>query len=98
MKVDHQDPLDPLMEIPELTHGHLLALVESTTPGSRPRRRVSQAAAMVARALAWPDSLVTELRELGQAYCASRSQVPRELPTNDAIVDLIDQLSVRGNG
>ena len=43
-KVDYQDPLAPLMEIPELTHGHLLALVGSTTPGSRTRRRISQAA------------------------------------------------------
>jgi integrase len=93
-KVDYQDPLAPLMEISELTHDHLLALVGSTTPGSRTRRRISQAAATVARALAWPDSLVTELRDLGKGYSASRSQVPRELPTNDAIVDLIDQLSV----
>lgn len=93
-KVDYQDPLTPLLEIAELSHDHLVALVGATTAGSRTRRRISQAAATVARALDWPESLITELRELGKGYSASRSQVPRKLPTNELIVDLIDQLSM----
>jgi hypothetical protein len=63
---DYDAPLAPLQAINTLEAGHLVALVEATTAGSRSRRRASQAAATVARALAWPDELVSQLRELGK--------------------------------
>ncbi len=92
-KVDYQAPLNPLLQIVDLRPEHLVALVETTEPASRTRRRVSQAAATVARALHWGDSLVSELRELGKGYSASRSQVPRDLPRDTEIETLIDRLS-----
>jgi integrase len=92
-KVDYDAPLAPLLEISSLRPEHLLALVEATASGSRSRRRASQAAATVARALDWPDELVSQLRELGKGYSAARSQAPRDLPKDEAIEVLIDRLS-----
>lgn len=92
-KVDYDAPLAPLQAIKNLEAGHLVALVEATTAGSRSRRRASQAAATVARALDWPEELVSQLRELGKGYSAARSQSPRELPRDEAIEALIDGLS-----
>lgn len=94
-KVDYDAPLAPLLAIRALEPEHLLALVEATTPGSRSRRRASQAAATVARALDWSEELVSRLRELGKGYSASRSQSPRELPRDADIERLIDRLSRR---
>lgn len=92
-KVDYDAPLMPLQEISLLLPEHLVALVEATPSGSRSRRRASQAAATVARALAWSDELVSQLRELGKGYSAARSQAPRDLPRDEAIEALIDRLS-----
>ena len=92
-KVDYDAPLMPLQEISLLLPEHLVALVEATPSGSRSRRRASQAAATVARALAWSDELVSQLRELGKGYSAARSQAPRDLPRDEAIETLIDRLS-----
>lgn len=92
-KVDYDAPLAPLLEISCLRAEHLVALVEATPSGSRSRRRASQAAATVARALDWPDELVSQLRELGKGYSAARSQAPRDLPRDEAIEALIDRLS-----
>ena len=92
-KVDYEDPLSPLLGIAELRHGHLTALVEATAPASRSRRRTSQAAATVARAMDWPDLLDTQLRALGKGYSASRSQASRNLPSDSCIAALIEQLS-----
>jgi hypothetical protein len=47
----------------------------------------------VARALDWPEVLVSQLRELGKGYSAARSQAPRDLPKDEAIEALIDRLS-----
>ena len=47
----------------------------------------------MARALDWPDELVSQLRELGKGYSAARSQAPRDLPKDEAIEALIDRLS-----
>lgn len=94
-RVDYEAPLAPLLEICPLEPAHLLALVEATPAGSRSRRRASQAAATVARALDWPAALVSQLRELGKGYSASRSQLPRELPKEREIEALIDRLSNR---
>jgi integrase len=91
-KVDYDAPLAPLLEISSLRPEHLVALVEATPSGSRSRRRASQAAATVARALDWPEVLVSQLRELGKGYSAARSQVPRDLPKDEAIEALIDRL------
>ena len=92
-KVDYDAPLMQLQEISLLLPEHLVALVEATPSGSRSRRRASQAAATVARALAWSDELVSQLRELGKGYSAARSQAPRDLPRDEAIEALIDRLS-----
>ncbi len=92
-KVDYDAPLTPLLDINPLLPEHLVALVEVTSSGSRSRRRASQAAATVARALDWSDELVSQLRELGKGYSASRSQAPRDLPSNETIEALIDRLS-----
>ena len=92
-KVDYDAPLAPLLDISPLLPEHLVALVEATSSGSRSRRRASQAAATVARALDWSDELVSQLRELGKGYSASSSQAPRDLPSNVAIEALIDRLS-----
>ncbi len=92
-KVDYEAPLAPLTAISNLEPAHLVALVEATTAGSRSRRRASQAAATVARALDWPEELVSQLRELGKGYSAARSQSPRALPRDEAIEALIDGLS-----
>jgi integrase len=92
-KVDYDAPLMPLKEITLLLPEHLLALVEATPTGSRSRRRASQAAATVARALDWSEQLVFQLRELGKGYSAVRSQARRDLPSNEAIERLIDRLS-----
>jgi len=92
-KVDYQDPLSPLIGIEALNPEHLVALVETTGAASRTRRRVSQATATLAMALGWPDELVSQLRELGRGYSAAKSQVPRDLPRDEAIEALIDRLS-----
>jgi integrase len=92
-KVDYDAPLAPLLDISFLRPEHLVALVEATPSGSRSRRRASQAAATVARALDWPEVLVSQLRELGKGYSAARSQAPRDLPKDEAIEALIDRLS-----
>ena len=91
--VDYEAPLKPLIEISPLLPEHLVALVEATASGSRSRRRASQAAATVARALDWSEQLVAQLRELGKGYSAVRSQARRDLPSNEAIEILIDRLS-----
>jgi len=92
-KVDYQDPLDPLLNIALLMPEHLVALVETTKSGSRSRRRASQAAATLARALGWTDELVAQLRELGKGYSAAKSQVARDLPCKEMIEEFIDRLS-----
>ncbi len=92
-KVDYQDPLAPLMGIEDLHPDHLLALVETAEAASRTRRRVSQATASVARALGWPEPLVSQLRDMGKGYSAAKSQLPRDLPRDAVIEALIDRLS-----
>ena len=67
-RVDYEAPLTPLLKISPLEPSHLVALVEVSPPGSRSRRRASQAAATVARALDWPAALISELRELGKLW------------------------------
>lgn len=91
-KIDYQVPLAPLQEINPLKPEHLVALVQTTEVGSLSRRRASLAAATVAKAIGWPEELVTQFRELGKGYSSSRSQVPRELPAADAIEAFIDKL------
>lgn len=91
-KIDYQAPLTPLKEINPLKPEHLVALVQATKVGSRSRRRASHAATTVAKAIGWPEELLTQLRELGKGYSSLKSQVPRDLPTDEAIEDFIDIL------
>lgn len=92
-KVDYQDPLEPLLNIDSLMPEHLIALVETTKSGSRTRRRASQAAATLTKALGWNDELVAQLRKLGKGYSATKSQVARDLPCKEMIEEFIDRLS-----
>lgn len=92
-RIDYDAPLAPLLNINPLLPEHLVALVEATSSGTRSRRRASQAAATVARALSWPDELVSQLRGLGKGYSSARSQARRDLPKEEAIEALIDRLS-----
>jgi len=92
-KVDYQDPLAPLLNIDSLMPEHLVALVETTKSGSRSRRRASQSAATLARALGWSDELIAQLRELGKGYSSANSQVARDLPSKEMIEEFIDHLS-----
>ena len=93
-KVDYQDPLSPLMGIEDLRPDHLVTLVETTEAGSRSRRRVSQATVTLTKALGWPDSWVTQLRDMGKGYSSTISQTPRDLPRDEVIEALIDRLPV----
>ena len=67
--------------------------METTKSGSRSRRRASQAAATLARALGWTDELIAQLRELGKGYSAANSQVARDLPSKEMIEEFIDRVS-----
>ena len=55
--------------------------------------RVSQVTATVARALGWPDAVVSRLREMGNGYSAVKSQCPRDIPSDEVIEELIGSLS-----
>ena len=93
-KVDYETPLSPLLEISPLMAEHLVSLVEATPSASRSRRRASQAATSVARALDWSEALVGQLRKLGKGYNAANSQNPRDLPRDEVVKAFIDRLSL----
>jgi len=91
--VDYARPLSPLLKIPNLQSDHLLHLVSATVQGTRSRRRASHAAATVAKALGMPTEIQQQLRELGQGYSPTTDAKPRDIPSDEAITDLIDTLS-----
>ena len=90
--VDYARPLRPLLKIPNLQPEHLIHLVSATTHGTRTRRRASHAAATVATALGFTADIQKQLRELGQGYSPTTDTAPRDVPSDDEVMALIDRL------
>lgn len=83
--------LRPIAEIPDLRPRHLEALVKSHAPGTSMRRCTGQAAVTLAKALGWPDDVISRIREASRGY-SLRSVKRRELPSIGEIEALIDAL------
>ena len=90
--VDYAKPLKPLLGIPDLKPEHLIHLVEAAELGSRSRRRCSQAAATVAKALGMSADVQQQLRTLGKGYSPTTHTTPRNVPDDEALVAFIDGL------
>jgi len=90
--VDYARPLRPLLQIPDLQPEHLIHLVSATELGTRSRRRSSQAAATVAKALGLSADLQQQIRELGKGYSPTTDTAPRNVPSDEDVVALIDAL------
>lgn len=88
----YQAPLRPLLHQEAVTEGTLRALVESKPMGSCARRKAALAATAVAQALEMGPDVVRQLRELGRGYSPLKDAAPRNLPSDDVIVALIDAL------
>jgi integrase len=89
---DYVAPLKSLLEQEVVDRRVLKAVVESTTVGTRSRRRASIAAVAVARAIELGPEVVLELKELGKGYSPQKNAAPRDLPSDAAIVAVIDAL------
>jgi integrase len=85
-------PLKPLLPQRNVTLDTLRALVASKPIGSCSRRKAALAATAVAQALDMGTDAVQELRGLGKGYTPLKDAAPRNLPTDDEIVALIDGL------
>lgn len=90
--VDYARPLRPLLKIPDLQPEHLIHLVSATPNGTRSRRRVSQAAATVAKALDMSADVQQQIRELGKGYSPTTDAAPRNVPSDEAVLAFIDTL------
>jgi integrase len=91
--VDYARPLRPLLQIPDLQPEHLIHLVSATELGTRSRRRSSQAAATVAKALGFSADLQQQIRELGKGYSPTTDTAPRHVPSDEDLVAFIDSLA-----
>ena len=89
---DYVAPLKPLLDQEVVDRRVLKALVESTKVGTRSRRRASIATVAVARAIELGPEVVLELKELGKGYSPQKNAAPRDLPSDAAIVAVIDAL------
>ena len=89
---DYAEPLAPLLNLDNVTLESLSALVKSVEPGSRSRRRVAQAVSATAQALDFGLEGVQQLRALGKGYSPQKDAAPRDLPSDAAIVAVIDAL------
>jgi integrase len=85
-------PLKPLLPQRDVTLATLRALVASKPIGSCSRRKAALAATAVAQALDMGTDAVQELRGLGKGYTPLKDAAPRNLPTDEEIVALIDGL------
>jgi len=85
-------PLKLLLPQRDVTLDTLRALVASKPIGSCSRRKAALAATAVAQALDMGTDAVQELRGLGKGYTPLKDAAPRNLPTDDEIVALIDGL------
>jgi integrase len=85
-------PLKLLLPQRDVTLDTLRALVASKPTGSCSRRKAALAATAVAQALDMGTDAVQELRGLGKGYTPLKDAAPRNLPTDEEIVALIDGL------
>jgi integrase len=85
-------PLKLLLPQRDVTLDTLRALVASKPIGSCSRRKAALAATAVAQALDMGTDAVQELRGLGKGYTPLKDAAPRNLPTDEEIVALIDGL------
>jgi integrase len=85
-------PLKLLLPQRDVTLATLRALVASKPTGSCSRRKAALAATAVAQALDMGTDAVQELRGLGKGYTPLKDAAPRNLPTDEEIVALIDGL------
>ena len=90
--VDYARPLRPLLQIPDLQPEHLIHLVSATELGTRSRRRSSQAAATVAKALGFSAEIQQQIRTLGKGYSPTTDTAPRHVPSDEELVAFIDAL------
>jgi integrase len=90
--VDYAKPLRPLLQIPDLQPEHLIHLVSATELGTRNRRRSSQAAATVAKALGFSADIQQQIRTLGKGYSPTTDTAPRHVPSDEELVTFIDAL------
>ena len=90
--VDYARPLRPLLQIPDLQPEHLIHLVSATELGTRSRRRSSQAAATVAKALGFSADIQQQIRTLGKGYSPTTDTAPRHVPSDEELVAFIDAL------
>lgn len=90
--VDYARPLRPLLLISDLQPEHLLHLVMATELGTRSRRRCSQAAATMAKALGLSADLQQQIRELGKGYSPTTDTTPRDVPADAQLIAFIDAL------
>jgi integrase len=91
-EVDYARPLRPLLQIPDLQPEHLLHLVQATELGTRSRRRCSQAAATVAKALGLSAELQQQIRVMGKGYSPRTDTAPRDIPADEELETFIDGL------
>lgn len=85
-------PLKPMLQQKAVTIETLCALVASKPLGSCSRRKTALAATAVAQALGLGGEAVQQLRVLGKGYTPLKDAAPRDLPSDEAIVTVIDQL------
>jgi len=85
-------PLKPILSQRAVSLETLKALVESKPIGSCSRRKAALAATAVAQAMGMGPGAVQELRGLGKGYTPSKDAAPRNLPSDETIAALIDQL------
>jgi integrase len=85
-------PLRPLLNQGAVTIETLRAVVESKPVGSCSRRKAALAATAVAQALEMGTEAVQELRGLGKGYSPLKDAAPRDLPSDELIVEVIDAL------
>ena len=85
-------PLRPLLSQGVVTIDTLRAVVESKPIGSCSRRKAALATTAVAQALEMGSEAVQELRRLGKGYSPLKNAAPRNLPTDEVLVEVIDEL------
>lgn len=85
-------PLRPLLGQRAVTMDTLRAVVEGKPVGSCSRRKAALAATAVAQALDMGGEAVQELRALGKGYSPLKDAAPRDLPSDEVIVEVIDAL------
>jgi integrase len=89
---DYLSPLRSLKGVLRVDESVLASLIEATAPGTKTRKRTAMAAAAVARALAYEETVIRRLKDNGKGYSEINSAKNRELPTDERIIEFIDSL------